>query len=177
MGRMRNEEDTAALDALVASIEQPMRLGRIAAQAGRPAAAVRRQLVALVQAGRLTHPEYGFFAPAGFQGKVVRHVVPAVMLAVLALVDRPMRVRDVAAQVGEPPTALSAALMPLIEQGRLSQPEPGGVAPAGFHPPLSLSEFLVMRNAVQATLTQPRRSAEGRPPVGRHAAGGTKLPA
>ena len=160
MGRMRDEEDTAALDALVASIEQPMRLGRIAAQAGRPAAVVRRQLVALVQAGRLTHPEYGFFAPADFQGKVVRRVVPAVVPAVLAVVDRPMRVRDVAAQVGEPPAALSAALMPLIEQGRLSQPEPGVVAPAGSHPPLSPSEFLVMRNAVQATLTQPRRSAE-----------------
>jgi len=160
MGRMQSGEDTAALDALAAFIEQPMRLGRIAAQAGRPAAAVRRQLVALVQAGRLTHPEYGFFAPAGFQGEVVRHIAPAVVPAVLAVVDRPMRVRDVAAQVGEPPTALSAALAPLIEQGRLSQPEPGVVAPAGFHPPQSSSGFLVERNAVQATLTQPRRSGE-----------------
>ena len=79
MGRMRIGDDNVGLDALVASIEQPMRLGRIVAQAGRPAAAVRRQLVALVQAGRLTHPEYGFFAPAGFQGEVVRHTAPAVV--------------------------------------------------------------------------------------------------
>jgi len=48
----------------------------------------------------------------------------------------------------------------LIEQGRLSQPEPGVVAPAGFYSSPSTSEFLVLRNAVQASLTQPRRPAE-----------------
>jgi len=60
----------------------------------------------------------------------------------------------------EPPAALNAALAPLIEQGRLSQPEPGVVAPAGFYSSPSTSEFLVLRNAVQASLTQPRRPAE-----------------
>ena len=160
MGRVLSGESIAEMDALVASIGQPMRLGQIAAQAGRPAAAVRRPLAALVHAGRLSHPDYGFFAPAGFQGEVVRQAPAAVAPAVLAVVDRPMRVRDVAAQVGKAPAALTAALEPLIERGQLSQPEPGVVAPAGFHPPLSASEFLVMRNAVQATLTQPRRSGE-----------------
>ncbi len=160
MSRMRIGENIAELDALVASIEQPMRLGVIAAQARRPAASVRRQLVSLVHARRLTYPGYGLFAPAGFRSEAVRRTTPALVQAVVAVVDRPMRVRDVAAQVGEPPTALSAALAPLIKQGRLSQPEPGVVAPAGFALPLSAGEFLVMHNAVQACLTQPRRSAE-----------------
>jgi DNA-binding IclR family transcriptional regulator len=157
MSRVRTGENIAELDALVASIEQPIRLGAIAAQAGRPAASVRRQLVSLVHAGRLTYPGYGLFAPAGFRSEAVRRTIPALVRAV---VDRPMRVRDVAAQVGEPPAALNAALAPLIEQGRLSQPEPGVVAPAGFYSPPSASEFLVVRNAVQASLTQPRRPAE-----------------
>jgi hypothetical protein len=160
MSRVRSGENIAELDALVASIEQPTRLGAITAQAGRPAASVRRQLVALVHAGRLTYPGYGLFAPAGFRSEAVRRTAPALARAVVAAVDRPMRVRDVAAQVGEPPTALNAALAPLIEQGRLSQPEPGVVAPAGFQPPPSASEFLVTCNAVQAILTQPRRSVE-----------------
>ncbi len=163
MSRVRTGENIAGLDALVASIEQPMRLGVIVAQAARPAASVRRQLVSLVHAGRLTYPGYGLFAPAGFRSEAVRRTAPALVravVAVVAVVDRPMRVRDVAAQVGEPPTALSAALAPLIEQGRLSQPEPGVVAPAGFYSPPSASEFLVLRNAVQASLTQPRRPAE-----------------
>jgi len=160
MSRVRTGENIAELDALVASIEQPMRLGVIVAQARRPAASVRRQLVSLVHAGRLTYPGYGLFAPAGFRSEAVRRTAPALVRAVVAVVDRPMRVRDVAAQVGEAPTALSAALAPLIEQGRLSQPEPGVVAPAGFYSPPSASEFLVVRNAVQASLTQPRRSAE-----------------
>ena len=160
MSRVRVGDNAVELDALVASIGQPMRLGRVAAQAGQPAAVVRRQLMGLVHAGRLTHPEYGFFAPAGFKGEVARHVAPAVVAAVLAAVDRPMRVRDVAAQVGEAAAALIAALEPLIEEGRLSQPEPGVVAPAGVPAPLSAGEFLVMRNAVQASLSQPRRSAE-----------------
>jgi len=117
-------------------------------------ASVRRQLVSLVHAGRLTYPGYGLFAPAGFRSEAVRRTIPALVRAV---VDRPMRVRDVAAQVGEPPAALNAALAPLIEQGRLSQPEPGVVALAGFYSPPSASEFLVVRNAVQASLTQPHR--------------------
>ena len=160
MSRMRIGENITELDALVASIEQPVRLGVIAAQAGRPAASVRRQLVSLVHAGRLTYPGYGLFAPAGFRSEAVRRTTPALVREVVAVVDRPMRVRDVAVQVGEPPAALSAALAPLIEQGRLTQPEPGVVAPAGFYSPPSASEFLVVRNAVRASLTQPRRPAE-----------------
>jgi len=160
MSRVRTVENVVELDALVASIEQPMRLGAIVAEARRPAASVRRQLVSLVHAGRLTYPGYGLFGPAGFRNEAVRRTAPALVQAVIAAVARPMRVRDVAAQVGEPLTALTAALARLIEQGGLSQPEPGVVAPAGSYLPPSASEFLVVRNAVQASLTQPRRPAE-----------------
>ena len=76
MSRARTGENVAELDALVASIEQPTRLGAIAAQAGRPAASVRRQLVSLVHAGRLTYPGYGLFAPAGFRSEAVRRTAP-----------------------------------------------------------------------------------------------------
>ena len=102
MSRMRIGENIAELDALVASIEQPMRLGVIAAQARRPAASVRRQLVSLVHARRLTYPGYGLFAPAGFRSEAVRRTTPALVQAVVAVVHGPNAIDAVRFTVAGP---------------------------------------------------------------------------
>ncbi len=115
----------AELDALVAFVDQPRRLGSIVAHMDRPQHAVRGQLLALVAAGRLTHPEHGFFAPAGFAEPVVRRPKEhraspkglSLAAQVLSLVDSPKVVRDLAAEIDRPVQTLHRLVNRLIEQG------------------------------------------------------------
>ena len=163
----------AELNALVAFVDQPRRLGAIVAHMDRPLHAVRGQLISLVAAGRLTHPEHGFFAPAGFEETVVRHPKEhrasskgsSLAAQILSLVDSPKVIRDLAAKIGKPVQTLHRLVTRLVDQGHLCRPVPGMVAPADF----DLSQFgllddtensPVVNLAIKACLVEPKRPAE-----------------
>ncbi len=167
MGRMRIGDENVELDALAASIEQPMRLGRIAAQAGRPAAAVRRQLVALVEAGRLTHPEYGFFAPAGFPPLQSSSGFLVERNAVQATLTQPRRSGEVSRLLGITPQAARGCLKDLVRLGVAIRVGYGlyGLPDAAL--PLVPTRPQPIRDAILACLSQPRRAVEVAAYIGR----------
>lgn len=163
----------AELNALVAFVDQPRRLGSIVAHIDRPLHAVRGQLIALVAAGRLTHPEHGFFAPAGFQGQVVRQPKEhrasskgsSLAAQVLSLVDSPKVLRDLAVKIDKPIQTLHRLVTRLVDQGHLCRPVPGVVAPvdfdlAGYEPSEELEDSPVVNLAIKACLVQPKRPVE-----------------
>ena len=169
----------AELNALVAFVDRPRRLGAIVAHADRPLHAVRGQLVALVAAGRLTHPEHGFFGPAGFDEPVVRHPKEhrasfkggSLATQILGLVQLPMVVRDLAVKIDKPAQTVHRLVSRLVEQGHLCRPMPGVVAPADFDlARYELSEKAedspVVNLAIKACLTQPKGPAEIRARLG-----------
>lgn len=168
MDRRRGE-----LNAIVAFVDRPRRLGAVVAHVDRPLQTVRSQLIALVAAGRLTHPEHGFFAPAGFEEMVVRQPkehrasCKGTSLAnqVLALVDAPMMVRDLAVKIDRPVQTLHRLLNRLIDQGYLCRPVSGVVAPAdydltNYRLAPDIEESQVINLAIKACLAQPQRPAE-----------------
>lgn len=153
------------LDALVRYVSEPRRLSSIIAQAGRVGQPVRYQLTKLVKCGRLTRPRHGVFAPAGFVGSIaLPGVAPesnleGVELAarLVALVDRPMLLRDVTARLGEGSLVLPRVVTLLISQGRLCQPERGVLTPASHDPSKPLGKDLVALSEVRVLLATPSR--------------------
>lgn len=167
------DEKRAELNALIAFVDRPRRLGAIVAHSDRPLHTIRGQLIALVAAGRLTHPEHGFFAPAGFNEPVLRHpkehrassTGTSLAAQLLSLVDSPKVVRDLAVTIGKPIQTLHRMVSRLIDQGHLCRPAPGVVAPADF----DLARYVSSKNAqdvpviilaIKACLARPRRPSE-----------------
>ena len=153
------------LDALVRYVTEPRRLSSIIAQAARVGQPVRYQLTKLVKCGRLTRPRHGVFAPAGFVGSIaLPGVAPqenlegvALAARLLALVDRPMLLRDVTAQLGEGSRVLPRVVTLLISQGRLCQPERGVLTPASHDPSTPLGKDLVAMSEIRDLLATPSR--------------------
>ncbi len=150
------------LDALVRYVTEPRRLSSIMVQAVRVGQPVRSQLVRLVACGRLTQPRHGVFAPAGFIGSIVMPDVSlegaALAARLVALVDRPTLLRNVAAQLGEAARVLPWVVMLLVSQGKLCQPERGVLAPAGHDPSKPLGNDLVALGEIHALLETPCRT-------------------
>ncbi len=155
------------LDVLVRYVTKPRQLGSIIAQAARLGQPVRSQLAKLVECGRLTQPRDGVFAPAGFVGSIaqpgvsLRENLEGAELArrLVALVDRPMLLRDVRARVGEGSLVLPWVVKLLISQGGLCQPECGILAPAWHDPSKPPSKDLVAMSEIRALLATPCRTA------------------
>ncbi len=153
------------LDALVRYVSEPRRLSSIIAQAARVGQPVRYQLTKLVKCGRLTRPRHGVFAPAGFVGSIalpdvaVQGNVEGLELAarLVALVDRPMLLRDVTSLLGEGSLVLPRVVTLLISQGRLCRPEIGVLAPTSHDPAIPLGKDLVRMSEVRALLASPTR--------------------
>ncbi len=154
------------LDALVRYVSEPRRLSSIIAQAERVGQPVRYQLTKLVKCGRLTRPRHGVFAPAGFVGSIALpdvalqgHLEGAELAArLVALVDRPMLVRDVTAKLGKGSPVLPRVVTLLISQGRLCQPERGVLAPASHDPSVPLGKGLVAMSEIHVLLAAPSRA-------------------
>ncbi len=153
------------LDTLVRYVTEPRRLSSIIAQASRVGQPVRYQLTKLVKCGRLTRPRHGVFAPAGFVGSIAlpgvasQENLEGVALAarLVALVDRPMLLRDVTAQLGEGSRVLPRVVTLLISQGRLCQPERGVLTPASHDPSTPLGKDLVAMSEIRDLLVTPSR--------------------
>ena len=167
------DEKRAELNALIAFVDRPRRLGAIVAHSDRPLHAIRGQLISLVAAGRLTHPEHGFFAPAGFKEPIVRHPKEhrasskgsSLATQVLSLVDSPKVISELAVMIGQPIQTLHRLASRLVEQGHLCRPVPGVVAPADFDLARYVSsdttqDVPVIMQAIKACLAQPRQPAE-----------------
>ncbi|MGI4955069.1 MAG: hypothetical protein ACRYGM_24955 [Janthinobacterium lividum] len=154
------------LDALVRYVSEPRRLSSIIAQAARVGQPVRYQLTKLVKCGRLTRPRHGVFAPAGFVGSIALpdvapqgHLEGAELAArLVALVDRPMLVRDVTAKLGKGSPVLPRVVTLLISQGRLCQPQRGVLTPASHDPSVPLGKGLVAMSEIRALLATPSRA-------------------
>lgn len=154
------------LDALVRYVSEPRRLSSIIAQAERVGQPVRYQLTKLVKCGRLTRPRHGVFAPAGFVGSIALpdvaaqgHLEGAELAArLVALVDRPMLVRDVTAKLGKGSPVLPRVVTLLISQGRLCQPERGVLTPASHDPSVPLGKGLVAMSEIHVLLAAPSRA-------------------
>ena len=154
------------LEALVRYVTEPRRLSSIMVQAVRMGQPVRSQLVRLVACGRLTQPRHGVFAPAGFIGSIVMPDVSlevnlegaALAARLVALVDRPTLLRNVAEQLGEASRVLPWVVMLLVSQGKLCQPERGVLAPAGHDPSKPLDKDLVSSSEIRVLLETPCRS-------------------
>ncbi len=154
------------LDGLVRYVTEPRRLSSITAQAVRVGQPVRSQLTKLVKCGRLTQPRHGVFAPAGFVGSIA---TPGVSLAenlegaalatkLVALVDRPMLLRDVGGRLDEGSRVLPWVVALLVSQGGLCQPERGVLAPAGHDPSAPLGKDLVAMSEIRSLLETPCRA-------------------
>jgi DNA-binding transcriptional ArsR family regulator len=153
------------LDVLVRYVTEPRQLGSIIAQAMRVGQPVRSQLAKLVECGRLTQPRDGVFAPAGFVGSIAQPGVSlrenlegAVLAArLVALVDRPMLLRDVRVGLGEGSPVLPWVVTMLVTQGGLCQPECGILAPVGHDPSKTFGNGLVAMSEIRALLATPCR--------------------
>ena len=155
------------LDALVEYVTEPRQLSSITAQAVRVGQPVRKQLARLVKCGRLTQPRDGVFAPAEFVGSIAQPGVSlrenlegaALATKLVALVDRPMLLRDVRAELGEGSPVLPWVVALLIIQGRLCQPMCGILAPAGHDLSKPLGMDLVAMSEIRVLLATPCRTA------------------
>ena len=154
------------LDALVRYVTEPRRLSSIMVQAVRVDQPIRSQLVRLVACGRLTQPRHGVFAPAGFIGSIVMPDVSlevnlegaALAARLVAMVDRPMLLRNVAAQLDEAARVLPWVVTLLVSQGKLCQPERGVLAPVGHDPSKPLGNDLVSSSELRVLLETPCRT-------------------
>lgn len=152
------------LDVLVRYVTEPRQLSSIIAQAVRVGQPVSSQLAKLVECGRLTQPRDGVFAPAGFVGSIAQPGVSlrenlegaALARRLVALIDRPMLLRDVKAKLGEGSPVLPWVVKLLISQGALCQPERGVLIPAGHDASKPLSKGLVALSEIRALLATPR---------------------